>query len=163
MNPTASHEDLSTNASRRPLAFASLDRVMPDVDRLLEGHTTLGHWSLSQICNHLTQSLTWTVDGFPKLAPWFVRKTIGPLVLRRILRTGRFPDGIKLPAPYLPKPGLDDRAEAEALRAALRHFASHTGPLSNHPMAGQIARADWERFHGIHCAHHLAFVVPLQE
>ncbi len=69
MNPTASLEDLSANAARRPLAFASLDRVMPDVDRLLEGHTTLGDWSLGQICNHLTQSLTWTVEGFPKLRP----------------------------------------------------------------------------------------------
>ena len=136
---------------------------MPDIDRLLEGHTTLGHWSLGQICNHLTQSLTWTVEGFPKLTPWFVHMTIGPRFLRRILRTGRFPDGIKLPAsPDLPKLGLDDRAEAEALRAALWHFASHTGPLSDHPMAGQVTRADWERFHCIHCAHHLAFVLPIQ-
>lgn len=163
MNPTASQEDLSTNVSRRPLAFASLDRVMPDIDRLLGGHTTVGHWSLGQICNHLTQSLTWTVDGFPSLTPWVVRKTIGPLFLRRILKTGRFPGGIKLPKAYLPKPGLDARAEAEALRAALWHFASHTGPLSDHPMAGQIARAEWERFHCIHYAHHLGFVLPIQE
>jgi hypothetical protein len=163
MNLAASRHDSSTKVARRALAFPSLDRVMPDVDRLLAGHTTVGHWSLGQICSHLTQSLTWTVDGFPKLAPWVVRKTIGPLILRRILRTGRFPDGIKLPKAYLPKPSLDDRAEAEAFRAALWHFASHTGPLSDHPMAGQIARADWERFHCIHSAHHLRFILPIQE
>ena len=158
---TVAPEHRTMKAFRRPLAFASLDRVMPDVDRLLEGHTTVGDWSLGQICNHLTQSLTWTVEGFPKLTPWFVRKTIGPLLLRRILRTGRFPDSIKLPNAYLPKPGLDDRAEAEALRAALWHFASHSAPLSDHPMAGAISQADWERFHCIHCAHHLGFVLPI--
>lgn len=161
MNPTASLENRSTTALRRPLAFASLDRVMPDVDRLLEGHRTVGQWSLGQICNHLTQSITWTVEGFPPLAPWIVRKTIGPIMVRRMLKTGRSPEGIKLPAAYLPKPGLDDRAEAEALKAALWHFASHTGPLSEHPAAGQLSRADWERFHCIHCAHHLAFVLPI--
>jgi hypothetical protein len=147
-------------AARRSLEFASLDRVMPDVDQLLAGHTTVGHWSLGQICNHLTQSLTWTVEGYPKLVPWLVRKTVGPLLLKRILRTGRFPDGIKLPARYLPKPELDDRAEAEALRAALWHLAAHSGPLADHPMAGPIPRADWERFHCIHCARHLSFALP---
>jgi Protein of unknown function (DUF1569) len=92
--------------------------------------------------------------------PWVVRKTIGPVILRRILKTGRFPGGIKLAKSYQPKPGLDGRAEAEALRAALWHFASHSGPLSDHPMASQIPRADWERFHCTHCAHHLSFVLP---
>lgn len=57
---TVEPEHLTMKASRRPLAFASLARVMPDVDRLLEGHTTVGYWSLGQICNHLTQSLKGT-------------------------------------------------------------------------------------------------------
>lgn len=104
-------------AERRSLTFTSLDRVMPDVDRLLlAGYTTAGHWTLGQMCNHLTQTLTWTVDGYPKLAPWFFRKSVGPLLLRYILKSGRFPGGVKLPARYLPKSNLDDRAEAEALR-----------------------------------------------
>ncbi len=147
-------------AGRRPLTFTSLDRVMPDVDQLLAGHTTVGEWSLGQICNHLTTALTWTVEGYPRLVPWVVRKTAGPLLLKRILKTGQFPDRIKLPGRYQPKPDLDERAEAEALRAAFWHFAAHAGPLSDHPMAGQIARADWERFHCIHCARHLSFVLP---
>ena len=91
-------------------------------------------------------TLTWTIEGYPKLAPWIVRKTAGPLLLKRILQTGRFPDGIKLPRLYLPPPDLDVRAEAETLRAALWLFAAHLGPLSDHPMAGQIARPDWEAF-----------------
>jgi hypothetical protein len=146
--------------ARRTLTFSSLDRVMPDVDRLLEGHTTVGNWSLGQICNHLTRGFTCTVEGFPERAPWLVRKTVGPLILNRILTTGRFPRGIKLPREYVPKPGVDARAEAEALRAALRLLASHPGPLAEHPLAGSIPRASWDRFHCIHCAHHLSFALP---
>ena len=36
-------------AARRTLVFASLDEVMPDVDRLLEGHATVGRWSYSRL------------------------------------------------------------------------------------------------------------------
>lgn len=148
------------NADRRTLAFASLDRVMPDVDRLLEGHTTVGNWSLGQICNHLTSAIMMTVEGTTARAPWLIRKTVGPFLLRRILRTGRFPAGIQLPERYLPKPGLDARAEAEALRAAIRVLASHSGPCAEHPLGARLSREDWDRFQCIHCAHHLSFAIP---
>src|SRR4051794_1375320 len=99
------------NASRRALRFASLDQVMPDVDRLLEGHTTVGRWSLGQICNHLAQTICYTVEGFPVKLPWLVRKTVGPLILRRILATERFPEGTKAPKQVLPSPEAEARAE----------------------------------------------------
>src|SRR5262249_17847808 len=113
-------------AARRSLTFASLDEVMPDVDRLLEGHTTVGNWSLGQICSHLARAMNGTVDGFPEKAPWLVRKTAGPLLVRWILWRGRFPAGVKLPEEYRPVPGSDARAEADALRAALRRWAAHS-------------------------------------
>jgi hypothetical protein len=148
------------NPARRPLNFASLDRVMPDVDRLLEGHKTVGNWNLGQICSHLTGAITSTIDGFRFQAPWMVRKTVGPLRLRRALRASRFPEGAPLPEKYVPTPDKDARAEAEALRAALRLLSAHTGPLAVHPFGAKFSRAEWERFHCIHCAHHLSFVLP---
>ena len=135
---------------------------MPDVDRLLEGHTTVGKWTLGQICNHLTGAVTSTVDGFRFKAPWIIRKTVGPLLVRRILKKSRFPEGAPLPKKYQPKPGHDDRAEAEALRAAIRLLAAHTGEYAAHPLGGKLSGPEWERFHCIHCAHHLSFVLPAQ-
>jgi hypothetical protein len=151
---------MTANAARRPLQFASLDEVMPDVERLLAGHTTVGNWSLGQICDHLTAAVNAAVDGFPGRAPWVFRKTVGPLVLRRILRTGRFPYWIRLPRRYWPRPGTDARAQAEALRTALRRLAEHPGPLAEHPLADRVSRGQWERLHCIHCAHHLSFALP---
>ena len=151
--------------SRRPLTFASLDEVMPDVERLLRGHTTVGSWSLGQICSHLAQALHFTIDGFPAEArlPWIIRKTIGRFLLWRILRTGRFVEGMRMPVKYEPVPGSDARTEAESLRAALRRFAAHTGPLAEQPLYGPVSRAVWERFHCIHCAHHLRFALPAEQ
>src|SRR5690242_14119304 len=107
---------------RRELSFACLDEVMPDVERLLLGHATVGHWTLGQICNHLAKALHYTIDGFPARPPWLIRKVFGPVVRRQIFRTGRMREGIQLPEVYLPRPGLDARAEADALRGALARF-----------------------------------------
>jgi hypothetical protein len=148
-------------AERRTLTFARLDQVMPDVDRLFEGHKTVGQWSLGMICNHLGTALQSSVEGFPGRAPWLVRKTIAPFVKRKILRTGQMTEGIKVPEAFLPKPGLDARAEAEALLVALRFYAARTGPLAEHPFFGRISRDEWTRLHCIHCAHHLSFVHPV--
>jgi hypothetical protein len=145
---------------RRPLTFASLAAVMDDVDRLLPAHTTVGRWSLGQVCNHLTGALIGSVDGFPGRAPWLLRKTVGRVVRRQIMKSGQMREGFKLPERFLPKPGLDARAEAEALRAALRMYDGHSGPLADHPLFGPLDRDAWTRLHCIHCAHHLSFVQP---
>src|SRR5438046_1425439 len=135
-------------AARRPLTFASLAEVMPDVDRLLRGHTTLGNWSLGQICSHLAQGIHFTIDGFPPEVrqPWIVRATVGRFLLWRILRSGRFLEGVRMPVKYEPTPGTDARAEAESLRSALGRLAAHTGPLADLPFRGQLSRDVWERF-----------------
>lgn len=145
---------------RRALSFSHLDEVMPDVDQLLEGHVTSGRWSLGQICNHLATVLQFTVEGFPEQAPWLLRQTIGPMAKRQVFGSGAFPEGVKIPEKYLPRPGLDPRAEAEALRASLRYFQAHAGPLADHPLFGSMSRDEWDRYHAIHCAHHLSFALP---
>jgi Protein of unknown function (DUF1569) len=146
--------------ARRTLKFSNLAEVMPEVDRLLEGHTTVGKWSLGQICNHLTKSLVGSVEGINVKAPWLVRKTLGVVAKRRILRTGAMRAGVKLPERFLPRPGLDARAEAEALRGALGLYSTHTGPMADHPFFGPMSRDEWTRIHCIHHAHHLSFARP---
>ena len=47
----------TTKTERRALSFTSLAEVMPEVDRLFQGHRTVGNWSLGQICNHLAGAL----------------------------------------------------------------------------------------------------------
>jgi hypothetical protein len=147
-------------ASRRPLSFDSLDKVSTDLDRLLAGNRTVGKWTFGQICNHLTKTFTGSVEGFPDKAPWLIRVTIAPLVFRHILKSQQMAEGIKAPSYLNPPSGLDDRAEAEALRAALRLFTLNSGPVQAHPFFGPIGRDGWEELHRLHCAHHLSFALP---
>lgn len=147
-------------ADRRTLCFSRLEEVMPDVDRLLEGYTTAGPWSLGMICNHLGSMLQGSVEGFSVRVPWLARARAAWIGKRTILRSGHVPEIATLSAELAPRPGLDDRAEAEALRAALRFYALHDGPMAGHPLLGKLTRADWDRLHCIQSAHHLSFARP---
>jgi hypothetical protein len=145
---------------RRTLEFARLDEVMPEVDRLLAGHTTVGNWSLGQVCNHLAGGIQKSVDGYEVQAPWLVRTTIGRVVKKKILGERRIQPGIKTAESLVPKPGLDDRAEAEALRASIAYYLTHPEPRALHPFFGRMTGDEWDRLHRIHCAHHLSFALP---
>ena len=146
---------------RRALTYASLDAVMPDVDRLILGYDKAGQWTLGQICSHLSKALTLTVDGTPVRVSWLKRMVLGRLARWHVFRTGTMPAGIKVPSPKLVPPAeADDRAEVEALRAAIRVFLGEVGPFVSHPLFGPMSVEEWRRFHGIHCAHHLSFLVP---
>lgn len=150
-------------AERRTLSFARLDDILPDVERLLAGHATVGRWSLGQICNHLAATIRSSVEGFPTHAPWLLRRTVGPLAFRWIDRSGRLPPNVKAPVYLVPQPGLDARAEAEALRAAIARFQTLPGPVGEHPFFGPVTPAQWARIHCLHCAHHLSFARPAED
>ena len=153
---------MATTAGRRALAFARLDEIMPDVDRLLQGYSAVGRWSLGQACNHLAGAVNGSIDGFPTGAPWLLRTLVAPIILRRVLRSGTMPEGVKVPENMLPQPGIDDRTEAERLRAALQRFAEHTGKLVDHPFFGPLDRPHYDHLLRIHCAHHLSFLQPAE-
>jgi hypothetical protein len=148
-------------SQRRKLDFVRLDDIMPDVERLLAAHSTVGRWSLAQMCRHLSDEFRYSLDGFPTLLlPWVIRRTAGAYIRRRLLRTRRMSEGLKVPAVYLPPPQLDVAAEARALRAAVDRFHATSEPLAEHPLLGRMTQSQWTDFHCIHCAHHLSFAIP---
>jgi Protein of unknown function (DUF1569) len=50
--------------------------------------------------------------------------------------------------------------QAKALSYGIARLVSATGPFPDHPFPGPLDKAEWERFHCIHCAHHLGFGIP---
>jgi hypothetical protein len=147
--------------SRRKLRFASLGEVMPDVEQLLAKHVTVGRWSLGQILHHLVLAIRLPMDGVPVKFSWPVRRLFGPVARTVSFSFGWIPEGVRAPDVYVPPTGLDAIQETQNLRAVVERFAAHTGRLDEHPLMGRLSRAGWERFHCLHCAHHLSFAVPV--
>jgi len=145
--------------NRRPLRFARLRDVPPDVEQLLAcNHRTLGRWTLAQICNHLSESIRYSLEGFPgRHAPWPIRLTIGKAIGALMLTTGRIKEGVPLTAAYQPDKTLDAAEQLAILRAVIDRFES-ASEFKLHPLIGRMSREQWQRFHCIHCGHHLSFV-----
>jgi hypothetical protein len=144
---------------RRTLRYESFDDVMPDVERLLEGHTTVGNWSLAQICRHLAAVLRRHVD-LPASTVFDPADRVSEEQKRRMLQSGILPEGIVAPPGVLPEAARSEREEAEGLRAAIAYYRESPGPVVPHRILGPLTREEWDRFELAHLAHHLSFAVP---
>ena len=143
---------------RRPLGFDRIDDVMPEVDRLLDGYTTSGRWSLGMICDHLARAVRVTLRGKVTRTPSTPEQD---LARAAFFRDRAIPEGRAVPIPILePNPEADEHEAAETLRDALARLVAREGPWPNHPTLGPMSRDEWHQFHAIHCAHHLSFAHP---
>ncbi len=148
-----------STAGRRKLRFQSFDEVMPDVERLLVGHTTVGEWSLGQICNHLATVLRRVVD-LPASTVFDPSKFVGEEQKRGVMESGILPEGFPAPPEIVPNQTLDERQEAENLRQALAYYKASPGPVIPHRLFGPLTKQEWDRLQCIHLAHHLSFAIP---
>lgn len=146
---------------RRVLSLGRIEDVMPEVERLLAGHSTCGSWTLGQILHHLASSIRLSLTpsaGLPATPSDPERERTFEVRRKRFFRSGRFPEGVEVPHPaMIPPPDADERAEAESLRAAIELLSTPDGPFAIHPVLGTMSRQEWTDFHRLHCVHHLAF------
>lgn len=127
------------------------------LQRLLQGHRTVGNWSVGQMCRHLGSVLRASVDQ--PASTQFDPAMRFDEERRAALESGIIPEGIPTGGPFVPPAGLDDREEAEGLRAAIAHDKAAPGPVIPRPLLGPLSRAEWDRMHCHHAAHHLSFAV----
>jgi uncharacterized protein DUF1569 len=148
-----------TTPARRQLSFNSLHDVIPDVERLLQGHTTVGNWSLAQICRHLATVMRRVVD-LPASTPHDPSLRVADEKKRQVFDSGLLPEGLQGPKEVLPTETLGERDEVEGLRQAIAHYKASPGPVIQHRFFGPLSKAEWDKLQLIHCAHHLSFAVP---
>ena len=144
---------------RRTTRYGSLDEIMPDVDRLLEGHTTVGNWSLAQICRHLATVMRLAVD-LPASTPLDASRWVGEEQKQAVLRVGPGPGGNSRPPAVMPAEALGEREEAEGLRQAIAYYKASPGPVVPHVLFGFADQGGMGPVPLIHVAHHLSFAVP---
>ena len=146
---------------RRRLDFQSWPEALADIDQLHRaGYQRAGNWDLSQILDHVGEGLRTATRGNEQRGPWIIRKLLGPIILKRILKQRRMKAGIKVPQWWLPGPAHDESDAVARFRSDLAAFqAMSTTPLP-HPFFGQLSKSQWNDLILIHAAHHLSFLVP---
>jgi len=153
--------------NRRELDWTDFADVMTDVSRLQrEGYTAVGKWDLPQICEHLSDWMTYPLDGFPTqagLVAWIlpvVRFGLGKRMLRGILTSGTMSAGSPtLPESIHVRPSIS-QPSVERLGRSVDRLIRSNGPYHPSPLFGDMTRDELLRLHMIHCRHHLSFLVP---
>jgi len=144
---------------RRTISYGSLDEIMPDVERLLAGHSTVGKWSLAEICNHLATVIRRSID-LPASTQFDPSLLMDADRRREVFESGRLSEGLPQPASAPAVEARGEREEADGLREAIEYFKNSPGPVVGHRYFGPMTRAEWDRLHCIHTAHHLSFAIP---
>ena len=131
-----------------------------------------GKWSPAQVVEHLRLSYA-TVraelcgqGGFRIRTKWWQQHLLRMLFLPKILKSGRFPKGVRATSEIRPGSGPFDRQQLlDALRHEGEQFMKATdspfldrGSIT-HPFLGKIGLADGVRFMTQHLRHHHAQIV----
>jgi hypothetical protein len=146
---------------RRHLDFKAWPDLLADVDHLRQAHyDRVGNWDLSQILEHVGEGLCTALRGTNHRGPWIVRRFIGPLILKRILKERRMKAGIKVPQWWLPGPSHDECAAVDQFRSEVAEFQGMTTTPCPHPFFGPLTKQQWNDLILVHAAHHLSFLIP---
>ena len=153
--------------SRRDLSFDNLDDVALDAKQLLEsGYSSVGNWNLSQTCSHLSDWMTFPIEGFPKspfplsIIFWLYRNTIGPSQLKKYIAQGSMPAGLPTdPRTVAEADAVEDATAVERLCQAIDRFKNHEGPLHGSPIFGAIDFPTATKLQLSHCKLHLSFLI----
>jgi len=147
------------NPNRRTLKYNTIDAIMPDVDRLLAGHSTVGNWTLGQICEHLA-TVTKRVVDMPASTQHDPSLRVSDEQKQQVFTSGKLPKGMPLPSTMATPDAVSAAEGADQLRKALAYYQSSPGPVAEHRLFGPLSKDEWDRLVRIHCAHHLSFALP---
>ncbi len=146
-------------AIRRSVHYTDLNDFLADAERMAaSGAQTIGNWTLAQIFDHLTRSLTVAVEGtdafFPAPARLVLRfwKT---RIISRPMKPG-FNCPKRLTAVLRPSDGLTTAEALDNLEAAVERFQKAPS-LASHPAFGPMTRDEWTQITLRHAELHMSF------
>lgn len=113
-------------------------------------------WNLSQVLQHLAQSIEFSMQGFPVLKGRWFRSSIGSAAFAVFNARGAMSHDLAEPIPGAP--ALDAaqtlKTSVQRLLDAMDAFARFNGTLRPHFAYGELTKPQYERAHLMHLANH---------
>lgn len=142
--------------------FADVESFVRELQRF--GYVAHGKWNLAQICEHLSDWMSYPMVGFPKSGPviravlFCVRCLAGKRLYRDVVSKQRMRPG----QPTIPSsvhPADSNESESvQRLLDTMRRLQDFKGPLLPSPLFGKLTHSEYVSLHIAHCAHHLSFL-----
>ncbi|MGC3946798.1 MAG: DUF1569 domain-containing protein [Chryseolinea sp.] len=113
-------------------------------------------WNLSQVLQHLAQSIEFSMQGFPVLKGAWFRSSIGSAAFGVFNARGQMSHDLAEPIPGAPALDASQalKTSVNRLLAAMDAFAQFNGTLRPHFAYGELTKPQYERAHLMHLANH---------
>ncbi|MEO6279955.1 DUF1569 domain-containing protein [Roseateles sp.] len=120
--------------------------------KVVEGNA----WNLSQVMQHLAQSIEYSMQGFPALKGAWFRSSIGSAAFAVFNARGTMSHTLDEPIPGAPTLDASQalKLSVNRLLAAMDAFAQFNGTLRPHFAYGELTKPQYERAHLMHLANH---------
>lgn len=113
-------------------------------------------WSLSELLQHLAQSVEYSMVGYPAMKSALFRAVVGNAAFAAFDAVGSMKHGLTEPIPGAPplSPAVALKTSAQRLLDALAAFEAWSGPLQPHFAYGELDKLQYTRAHLMHLANH---------
>lgn len=113
-------------------------------------------WNLSQVLQHLAQSIEFSMQGFPALKGAWFRSTVGSAAFAVFNARGAMSHDLSDPIPGAPalEAAQALKVSVQRLLDAMEAFAEFNGTLRPHFAYGELTKPQYERAHLMHLAQH---------
>lgn len=144
----------------RQLSFQDFDQVASDITTLRDGgYEQGGAWNLSQVCEHLANTLSVGLHGGMKPMPWLLRATVYRAIFELVILTGKMPSGAQAPPELTPdEREADDPTAIQRCLDLLVEARDRVDPIPPNPFVTGMHLKKWRKLQYVHCAHHLSFL-----
>lgn len=142
--------------------FNSLDDVLQELTLLASSkQVDTVNWSAYKILHHCSQTIDYSMAGYPQQKPKWFQWTIGKLVFWKFLRQGYMRHGLNAPVPGSPLVQHEGTlAEGIALlRNSINNFKSYKGVYKPHLFFGSLSKQEYDQYFAMHIADHFSELV----
>lgn len=146
-----------SGCARHMESFTTLKEARERVlDLLFRTPTHDSPWSLSQLLQHLAQSIEYSMTGYPEMKSAVFRALIGNSAWTIFNARGEMTHSLTDPIPGAPALDPDKvlKTEVNRLLDALAAFEAWQGPLKPHFAYGELDKFQYTRAHLMHLANH---------
>lgn len=143
------------------LKFSSLNEAKSELIKLSKSNNIeTVRWSLYKILVHCTQTIEYSMKGYPKLKPKILQLTIGKIAINKFLNEGFMKHDLTAPVPGAPKipDNGDVKIALQELISVIDKFTNYNNDLYPHLLFGKLSKNKYDHYFAMHIADHLSEV-----
>ena len=150
----------AVNNMDQKIVLSSLKEALSFLEKIENRDLSVGgDWDINQIFHHCSQSIEYSMSGYPINKNILFRKTIGKIVLSKFLSQGYMSHNLNDPipgAPNLPEKTQSFTDGLSRLKEAIKTFQTYDKKTAPHFVYDEVSHEEYDRIHAMHLANHLS-------